>query len=319
MKLPQILILGLLCFALPALCPESSRAAEPVDCRLAYTAKVHYAPQILALKKGWFAAPGVTVRGIDLGMSAGIAAAEALVSGSADVAAMGDVPAVLALASQQPCILIASYGGGQAMHSIITSRGSGIATASALKGKRIGVQFGSSTHGAVYLYLKARHIDPASVTLVNIPQGNLIEALISNDIDALAASEPTPTLALEKAPGSRLLAVLSGLGNDYPLMLVASKKFADANPNAIKALVDGMRTAVAYINADPGKAGTELSAATGAPAQLETDTLRKLQWGLRMDEGVLSSLEQTAAFLHSLGRLKSVPDIRAMAGPNFPQ
>lgn len=321
MKYLRLFTLALLAFALLAACSEEKQteapAKTPANCRLAYTAKAHYAPQILALKNDWFAAPGVIVQGVNLGMSAGIAAAEALISGSADVSVMGDVPAVFALASQRPCVLIASYGGGETMHSIITAGASGIAQAKDLVGKRIGIQFGSSTHGAVYLYLRANQIDPASVTLVNIPQSSLVEALSGGDIDALAASEPTPDLALEKVPDSRLLVILSGLGNDYPLMMVASKEFADAHPEVIKVLVAGTRKGVDFIKSDPGKAGEELSAITGAPVTLEVKSLRKLVWDVRMDERVISSLEQTAAFLHSIGRLQTIPDIRALARTEF--
>ena len=284
-------------------------AAQAEDCRLAYTAKIHYAPQILALQKGWFDTADTKVVGVDLGMSAGIAAAEALVSGSADVAVMGDVPALFALASR-PCVLVASYGGGEGMHSLVVSQQSGITSPKGLEGKKIGVHFGSSTHGAISLYLKAHGLLD-SVKLVNIKQSALVEALITGDIDALAASEPSPSLALRKVAGTTRLATLGGLGNDYPLMMVASKAFADAHPEVIKALIAGTRKGVDYINSDPASAGTELSKVTGVSAQLEQDTLRKLDWQVRLNEPILASLEQTAAFLHSIGRLKKIPDVRA--------
>ena len=285
-------------------------AAQAAECRLAYTAKIHYAPQILALQKGWFDTADTKVVGVDLGMSAGIAAAEALVSGSADVAVMGDVPALFALASARPCVLVASYGGGEGMHSLVVSQQSGITSPKNLEGKKIGVHFGSSTHGAISLYLKAHGLLD-SVKLVNIKQSALVEALITGDIDALAASEPSPSLALRKVAGTTRLATLGGLGNDYPLMMVASKAFADAHPEAIKALIAGTRKGVDYINSDPASAGTELSKVTGVSAQLEQDTLRKLDWQVRLNEPILASLEQTAAFLHSIGRLKKIPDVRA--------
>lgn len=293
--------------------------AENTVCRLAYTAKGYYAPQFLASRKGWFAAKGVTVQDVPLGMSAGIAGAEALVSGSADVAVMGDVPALIALASNRDCVLIAAYGGGEKMHSIIATEKAGITKPADLAGKRLGVQFGSSTHGAVYLYLEHNGIDPATVKLVNMPQKDLIEGLQSDSIDALAASEPTPTLALKKVPGAHEVAVLSGLGNDYPLLLVASKAFADAHPDAIRAIVAGTRKAVDWINTDPDAAGAATAAVTGAPASVEADMFRKMDWKVRLDDQTIDSLNKTAAFLHSIGKLKQIPDVKAHSRPDFLQ
>ena len=202
------------------------------------------------------------------------------------------------------------------MHSIIVSEKSGIKAIEDLAGKRIGVHYGSSTQGGIHRFLE-KHGLSSSVKLVNTPQKNLVEALISGSIDAVAASEPAPSLALDKVPGSRLLTTLHGLGNDYPLMMVATKSFADAHPEALKALVEGTRKGVDYIKADPDTAGTELSASTGTPAKVEQRTLRKLAWEVRLDDGIVASLEQTANFLNSIGRLKKVPDIRGMAPTDF--
>lgn len=317
-----LLLLGVLAGLLLAGChrdAETTAENQGVVCRLAYTAKGHYAPQFLASRKGFFAKDGVRVRDVPLGMSAGVAAAEALVSGSADVAVMGDVPALIALASPRDCVLVAAYGGGEKMHSIITTGKTGIAAPADLAGKRLGVQFGSSTHGAVALFLKHLGLAPSAVTLVNMPQKDLIEGLTSGSIDALAASEPTPTLALGKIPGARELACLSGLGNDYPLLIVADRAYAKAHPEAIRAVVDGTRQAVAWINADPDGAARETALVTGAPADLEAAGMRRLDWQVRLDEPVLKSLEQTAAFLHRVGKLKTLPDVRAHATTLFLQ
>ena len=82
-KLHAFFAATLMCAIAVVLC--CAPVSAETTCRLAYTAKVQYAPQILALKKGWLSAPGVEFKAIDLGMSTGIAAAEAVVSGSADV------------------------------------------------------------------------------------------------------------------------------------------------------------------------------------------------------------------------------------------
>lgn len=296
----------------------SAAAQAETTCRLAYTAKVHYAPQILALKKGWFSAPNVKFEGVDLGMTTGISAAEALVSGSADIAVMGDVPAIIALTSARPCLLVCSYGGGEDMHAIIVSENSHIKTVDDLAGKKIGVHFGSSTHGGINLFLK-KHNLLSSVTLVNTPQKNLIEALVSGSIDAFAASEPSPTLALMKIPNAHLLTALNGLGNTYPLMMVTTKSFAEEHPEILQAVIEGTRKGVEYINADPDNAGIELSKTTGSPAGVEQQTLRKLTWDVRLDEEIINSLKQTAEFLKRINRLKNVPDIRNMVFTGFTQ
>ena len=85
----------------------------------------------------------------------------------------------------------------------------------------------------------------------------------------------------------------------------------DKHPDILKALVDGTLKGVDLIKADPASAGKELATATGAPADLEEATLRKLSWDVRLDRDVITSLEQTAQFLHSIGRLKTVPNIAA--------
>lgn len=302
------LFLLMLC-SLILICPGTVRADGTV-CRLAYSAKVQYAPQILALQHGWFKEAGADVKGVNLGMTTGISATEALVSGSADVTVMGDVPGIIALASSHPTVLVCAYGGGEGMHSIVVSEKSGIKTIEELRGKRIGCHFGSSTHGGIHLFLE-KHGLAKAVTLVNIPQKNLVEALISGSIDGFAASEPAPSLALKKVKGARLLTTLHGLGNSYPLVMVASKSFAEKHPDILKALVDGTLKGVDLIKADPASAGKELATATGAPADLEEATLRKLSWDVRLDRDVITSLEQTAQFLHSIGRLKTVPNIAA--------
>lgn len=282
--------------------------AHAAECRLAYAAKAQYAPQILAFGNNWFQAEGIKFVPVDLGMGTGIAAAEALISGSADAAVMGDVPAIMAVASGFPCRLVCAYGGGENMHSLIVSDKSGITTVADLAGKIIGVHFGSSAHGGMELFLE-KHGLAKSVKLVNTPQSNLAEALASGSVDAILASEPAPSIALDKVKGARKLTTLAGLGNDYPLMLVVAEKFANEHPAAVAALVEGTRKGVDFILEDRAKAAAELSRATGTPVKIEERSLGNLAWKVVMDRQVVNSLEQTARFLKSLGRLKTMPDI----------
>ena len=289
---------------------KNNAAGKKVLCRLAYTSKGYYAPQFIAARKGWFNSDTVLVEEVKLGMSAGIMAAEALVSGSADIAAMGDVPALICFASKRDCVLLSAFIDGERMHSLIAGKDSGIESPADLAGKRVGVQFGSSTHGAIYQYLRHNNIDPETVDLVNMPQKDQVEALISGSIAALVASEPTPTLALAKVEGAYQVASLSGLGNDYPLMLLASREFAQKYPEAVSLVLSGTAKADSWINSDPKAAAKLTSTMTGLSPEIEETMFGKMEWEMRLDESVVKSLETTAQFLYSIGKLKTIPDVR---------
>lgn len=100
-----------------------------------------------------------------------------------------------------------------------------------------------------------------------------------------------PTLALKKVPGAQTVTVLSGHGNDSPLLLVASRAFADVHPDAIRAIVAGTRQAVDWINADPDAAGAATAVVTGAPAAVEAAMFRKMDWKVRLDDQTIDRLK----------------------------
>lgn len=112
----------------------------------------------------------------------------------------------------------------------------------------------------------------------------------NDSIDALAAFEPTADPGPEKSPGSTDT-VLSGHGNDSPLLLVASRAFADVHPDAIRAIVAGTHQAVDWINADPDAAGAATAVVTGAPATVEAAMFRKMDWKVRLDDQTIDRLK----------------------------
>ena len=84
-------------------------AAQPL--RLVYSHKVCYEPFIIARANHFFAAEGLDVE-VKL-VTGGIMAAESLLTGAADVAAMGDAPFLIAASRSRNVELLARYGGWQ--------------------------------------------------------------------------------------------------------------------------------------------------------------------------------------------------------------
>jgi aliphatic sulfonates family ABC transporter substrate-binding protein len=277
--------------------------------RVAYVQKIHYAPTIIAVKQGYFEDEGVKVKPVILAAGTGIVAAEALISGSAEAAVMGDAPAIYAAASGKPVKIVACYGGGEKMHRIIAGKNSGIRETKDLTGKTVAVNFGSSTHGALMLYLKKNGLDLSLVKIMNLNSSDMPEALATGQIDAVAGSEPIPSIVEMGAPGSYELAMLSGLGNSYPLLLLVSAELAADNPKAVSALVRATAKAVRLINEDPQRASEIIARATGATPQFELKVMQALEWRVRLDREDRDSLAQTRDFLFDIKKIPTKPDL----------
>lgn len=283
--------------------------------RLAYGRKIHYAPQIIALEQGYFEAQGVRLRGLVL--LAGSQCAEALTTGAADAAVMGDAPAIFAVASGRPIKIVASYGGGDRMHRIVVAKESGIHSPKDLMGKRVAIQFGSSTHGAFLLFCKKENVTLTKVRLVNIRPTDMPEAMASSQIDAAVGSEPWPSNLEERLPGSYELATLSGLGNEYPLMMLVSTEFAERFPKKVVAMLRATNRAIKLMNEEPPRAAEIIAKVTGVPVHRELRVMNTLKWELRLDEHIRRSLDQTAAFLKDNRKILRLPDLQRAFDARF--
>jgi NitT/TauT family transport system substrate-binding protein len=143
------------------------------------------------------------------------------------------------------------------------------------------------------------------------------EAVASGQVDAIVGSEPWPTNVEEAVPGSREVCSLSGLGNDFPHVLVASARFAEAHPEQVRAIVRATAEAVAMMNAEPTASAKSIATVTGVPAEREQRILQSLDWHVTLDDTVHDSLRQTAEFLHENGRIGRMPDLTALLDDSF--
>ena len=142
---------------------------DAMELRLTYSNKVDYEPLIIAQAMGYFEDEGLNVT--PLIVSGGIQSAEALATGSADMGAMGDAPTVTLMAKDMGAKMVASYGGGEGQHRLVGW--ADITNVSGLEGKKIGVQFGSSSQGALLRLLEANGLSADDVTQVSLSPADM--------------------------------------------------------------------------------------------------------------------------------------------------
>lgn len=303
--LKQIIFTGLLGLLLSgSLIPLPAQAAKPL--RLAYSNKVCYEPFIIANAKGFFAAEGLTVD-IKL-VGGGILAAESLLTGAADVAAMGDAPYLIAASRSKQVQLLSRYGGGSKMHRVISQRG--ILTIKQLEGGRVGIQMGSSTYGAMLAWCKLVGLNPNKIEFVPLSPLDMPQAMLTGQIDAMAGSEPWPS-NVEALGGDKVheLTDFSALNNHFPLVIAARKEMLQKRKAEIVALMKGLEKAVAFMQAEPEEAVQILAATIGLPEPQQRKCTYNLTWQVGFDEVDRASMAMTAGYLKQLGKIETIPEI----------
>ncbi|MHC1791494.1 ABC transporter substrate-binding protein [Solidesulfovibrio sp.] len=293
--------------------PGTAVAGQPPVVRFAYQDRAGSVLPMVAVEQKFFEAAGVVVQTQQF--NNGPACAEALFTGAADVAGMGDTAAIILIAKRPDVVVLASHATGERRHRVMVKADASMTSLADLRGKRIGVKKGTSTYGGLLAALARDGVAPDAVTIVDLPPPTLLEALAAGSIDAFAASEPTPSVAEGK--GARELADLGGLGNEYPILLVARKAYVAANGPALAQFFAALRQAQAATAAHPDAVAALVAAQSGLSLETTRSVLTRHAYALRADAAIAASLAQTAAFLEREKIIDHAPDMAAAMDGRF--
>ncbi len=286
-------------------CARPQPEAGKVDVRFAYQDRVADAASIIAVERAFFAEEGLNVK--PLVFSSGPACSETLLSGSADIGTMGDTTSIIAV-TRAPTKIIASHGGGEHRHRIIVAADSPIRTHSDLVGRRLAVKKGTSTYGGLLAWAESVDLDLSEVKVTEMRPTDMADALLSGAVDAIVAVEER---------GGRELATLGGLGNSYPILLVARDEFLDSHPEAAASFLRALLRAASFIEEHPEEACQIVAAKTGLSPSAAQRAMGHHYYHVQVDQTTLSSLEQTARFLADQGIITSVPALSGVVADTF--
>lgn len=149
---------------------------------------------------------------------------------------LGDMPTILTASTSSVWIVGLVK---QTSTALVAPGGSRVAD---LAGKRIGYVEASSAHHTLLQGLASAGLRENQVKLVNMGVGDMPAALARGEIDAFAAWEPAPTIAL--AQNVRNHVVFRGLSSDY---FVIGQDFARREPQLARHLVAGYLRAIEWM------------------------------------------------------------------------
>ena len=143
-------------------------------------------------------------------------------------------------------ILITSYSKGS--DQIIAT--SAIKSLKQLKGKKIGIEAGSTSSYLVSYALKMNNINQSEVMIMPMEMNKLSRALSSGRVDAIT-SYPPNSIAIKKQMDVNVLFDSSQMQDDFLDVIAINKKILDENPSLHYKFLNAWDLTIKYANVHP--------------------------------------------------------------------
>lgn len=242
----SILIYLVIC--LTSLFQASQASAEPSNTiRIAYQTGDINTLLMYAYDVGLFKKNHVNVELVPF--AAGPAELPAFAGDSIDMGWMGSVPAVAGYANGLPLTIILF----ERVHStdlrLDVNPKSDIIKLADLKGKRIAITLGSTSHYELLRAISEAGLTPNDLTIVNLSPVNMPPAYRAGEIDGALTWEPS--IGQIEKEGAKVLATTKSLGMISTGVLVARQPFVSTHLTAIKNFLKAWQEALQDYQKDP--------------------------------------------------------------------
>ena len=202
-------------------------------------------PLYIAQKQGYFADEGLDITMKEY--SSGKRATESLFAGEVEISTVADMPVVFNSFKRSDFCIIATFAYSFHMVKIIVRRDKGINIGTDLKGKKVGVNRGTSSHFFLGVFLIHNGLSISDVEMIQIPTADMPAALKNNEVDAISVWQPyaqeTKLLLQDKAvelPDSEIYRTT--------FSFAAKKSFAKDRLETIKRFLRALEKAAAFID-----------------------------------------------------------------------
>lgn len=299
---------------------SSSASAQQNQLRVGYQTGEVNVLLTYAAKAGLFEKQKLDVKLIPF--PAGPAMLPALASKEIDLAWMGEFPSVTGYSNGMPIEILSMERLDYTNIRVVGNPAAGIKSVADLKGKKVGVSVGSSSHYHLVQALTQAGLKQSDVTIVNLSPANMPPAYIAGQIDAAVTWEPSVGV-MEKA-GAHTIATTRSLGMITGGVWVGQKDLSRKNAEVLQAFLRAWRQAQRDYVANP-KAVRQYEAKRIGQTPEEFDALIARQSvsnpsfeelltadfmgapGKELDSRLMKHLQGIGAFLISEHRIKEEP------------
>lgn len=233
------------------------------EVRVAYLQIIPSLPVFVAEEQRLFDKQNLQLKAIALGSSNDLV--NAMLAGQADVLPAVSLVPIIHLEIQSPGrVRIFSHSrmnDSNALDKIIVPEASPLRTIADLRGKKVGVFPGTAPSRMLATFFKKHGIDPATISMVQLPPQAQLSSLDSGAVEALFSYEPVTTTALVHGGYRQLFgSVYADLLNPCPIgASVISREFERNHPELAAPAVRALQQGVDFMAAHSAESRTLLS------------------------------------------------------------
>jgi len=223
-----------------------------------------------------------------------------LFTGKVDFSTCGDTPIARAAVNGQPATVVATLSEIDEAILIIARKDRGISKPNDLRGKRVGRVKGTTADFFLYIYLVTSYIDQKDVQVVDLEADEIVNALVSGQVDAVSTWSPFTIQLRDRLGGN---AVVLEEPNFYTMTwnAVVKKEFTETRPETVKSFLRAIVRANTFIKDHPAQARAISAKHIGTDSPLYEKEWKNYDFTAELDQSLMVNLEDQARWMVTSG------------------
>ncbi|SDI56183.1 sulfonate transport system substrate-binding protein [Pseudomonas flavescens] len=228
---------------------------------------------------------------------------EGLNVGSVDFGVTGETPPVFAQAAGADLLYVAYEPPAPHSEAILVPKDSPLKSVAELKGKKVALNKGSNVHYLLVRALEDAGLKYSDIQPVYLPPADARAAFERGSVDAWVIWDPFQAAA-EQQLQARTLRDGEGLVDNHQFYL-ATRSYAEKNPQVLQALIEEVRAVGEDSKADPEKVTDQVAPLLGLPRDITAIAVKRQGYGAALLTPEVVAAQQKIA--DTFTELKLIP------------